>query len=386
MTPTTSSDTPSVRLLHTADWQLGMTRHFLDTDAQARFTAARIDAIRRLGDIARQEGCAAIVVAGDVFETNHVERRVVVRALEAMAATRVPVLLLPGNHDPLDPASVYRSPTFLTQRPDNVVVLDGVAPLPLAPKVEILAAPWTSKRPVTDLCAAAVSPLVADGTVRVLVGHGAVDTIACEGSDPARISVAGLTAALDDGRVHYVALGDRHSFTDVTGDGRVVYAGAPEPTAFDEVDPGTAVVVDVRADGVDARRVHLGTWRFATLEAQVDTDADVEDLCRRLDRLDDKHTTIVRVGLRGSVSLDVHATLEAELADRREIFAALEQWDGGTDLVRMPDVADLDALDLTGASRSAATDLKDRMAQGGDEADAALDALALLHRLARRVA
>jgi len=38
-----------VRFVHTADWQLGMSRHFLDTDAQARFTAARIDAVRRLG-------------------------------------------------------------------------------------------------------------------------------------------------------------------------------------------------------------------------------------------------------------------------------------------------------------------------------------------------
>ena len=38
-----------MRFLHTADWQLGMTRHFLDADAQARFTAARMDVIGRIG-------------------------------------------------------------------------------------------------------------------------------------------------------------------------------------------------------------------------------------------------------------------------------------------------------------------------------------------------
>ena len=33
-----------MRFLHTADWQLGMTRHFLAGDAQPRYSAARRDA------------------------------------------------------------------------------------------------------------------------------------------------------------------------------------------------------------------------------------------------------------------------------------------------------------------------------------------------------
>ena len=40
-----------MRFLHTADWQIGMTRHYLDAEAQARFGAARIDAIRRIGAV-----------------------------------------------------------------------------------------------------------------------------------------------------------------------------------------------------------------------------------------------------------------------------------------------------------------------------------------------
>ena len=34
----------AVRFPHTSDWQLGMTRHFLEGEAQARYSAARIDA------------------------------------------------------------------------------------------------------------------------------------------------------------------------------------------------------------------------------------------------------------------------------------------------------------------------------------------------------
>jgi DNA repair exonuclease SbcCD nuclease subunit len=386
MTSTASSDSPSVRILHTGDWQLGMTRHFLDADAQARFTAARIDAIRRIGDVARREGCAAIVVAGDVFETNLVERRVVVRALQAMSDTALPVLLLPGNHDPLDPTSIYRSPTFITNRPHNVVVLDGVAPHPLAPGVEIVGAPWRSKRPTVDPCSEALASLTPDGTVRVLVGHGAADTLAPDVHDPAHIEVAALVDALDEGRVHYVALGDRHSWTEVTADGRVAYAGAPEPTAFDEVDPGKALVVDVSAEGVTSTPVAVGTWRYLTIEAALDDSADLVDLCARLDVLDAKDTSIVRLGLRGTISLALAAQLDAAVADRRDGFAALEEWVAGTDLVRLPDVDDLQGLDLGGASRAAASELGALVTTGDDDRGEALDALALLHRLARRAA
>ena len=75
------------RFLHSADWQLGMTRHFLGAEAQARFTAARLEAVVAIGALAAAEGCGFVVVCGDVFETNHVERQVVVRALEALKAT-----------------------------------------------------------------------------------------------------------------------------------------------------------------------------------------------------------------------------------------------------------------------------------------------------------
>ncbi len=91
-----------VRFLHTSDWQLGMTRHFLRPEAQARFGAARIDAIRAIGRVAAEYECRFVVVAGDVFESNMVDRSVVLRALEAMREAKVDFYLLPGNHDPLD--------------------------------------------------------------------------------------------------------------------------------------------------------------------------------------------------------------------------------------------------------------------------------------------
>ena len=73
-----------VRFIHTADLQLGMTRRFLDEDAQARYAQARIDALVSIGELAAREDARFVVVAGDVFETNRVRPRTVGRALEAM--------------------------------------------------------------------------------------------------------------------------------------------------------------------------------------------------------------------------------------------------------------------------------------------------------------
>ena len=112
-----------MRFIHTADWQLGMTRHFLNGDAQPRYSAARRDAVRALGDVAAETGAEFVVVAGDVFEHNQLDPRVVSQSLEAMRAIGIPVYLLPGNHDPLDASSVYTSALFIAEQPANVHVL-----------------------------------------------------------------------------------------------------------------------------------------------------------------------------------------------------------------------------------------------------------------------
>gem|GEM_PF-6437436 len=59
--------TPGIRFIHSADWQLGMTRHFLSPDAQARFSQARIDVITSIGP-ARRLG---VVAPGDARCASH---------------------------------------------------------------------------------------------------------------------------------------------------------------------------------------------------------------------------------------------------------------------------------------------------------------------------
>lgn len=375
----------SVRFLHTADWQLGMTRHFLDDEAQARFTSARFDAIREIGRLAKQERCDFVVVCGDVFETNQVDRKTVARACEALGSIPVPVFLLPGNHDPLDAGSVLRSPTFLAKAPPQVTVLESTAPHELRPGVEVVGAPWTSKRPLADLVAAAAAPLSPrPGVLRVMVGHGVVDTLSPDPNNPALVSLADAEAALAAGRFHFLALGDRHSLTSVGAAGRIWYAGSPVATDFDEVRPNQVLVVELSEAAVSAVPHAIGTWRFLSETRDLASLADLDALKRWLGELEAKDRTVLRLSLRGALTLEQHARLAEVLEHSRDLFASVRLWERHTELVIVPADSDFAELALSGFAQDTVAKLRALAAGGSADAATARDALALLVRLCGR--
>ncbi|WP_029202349.1 metallophosphoesterase family protein [Ornithinimicrobium pekingense] len=352
-----------VRFLHTADWQIGMTRRFLSSEAQPRFSQSRVDVIRRLGRVAQDQACAFVVVCGDVFESNQLTPQTVRRALEALRSVPVPVYLLPGNHDPLDAMSVYTSAVFREEAPEHVHVLDGPGPHRVAPGVELVAAPWGSKHPGRDLVAEALSVVdqgpAPAGTVRVVVGHGAVDELDPDRRNPASISTGPLRAALDEGQIHYVALGDRHSRTQVGDRPGIHYSGAPEATAWREERPGDVLVVEVEP-GAEVRVTphHVGTWSFHLVQERLGSDADLDALDARLRALPDKDRAVVRLALRGELTVAQHARLEEVCARHRDTLAALDQWGRHTDLAVLDDGTDWEDLGLGGFLATAVEEIR----------------------------
>jgi DNA repair exonuclease SbcCD nuclease subunit len=376
-----------MRFVHTADWQLGMTRHFLNGEAQPRYSAARRDVVAGLGALVAETGAEFVVVAGDVFEDNNLAPQVVAQSLEAMRAIRVPVYLLPGNHDPLNAASVYTSALFLAQRPDNVFVLDRDGSYDVRPGVQLISAPWRSKKPGSDLVGTAVDGITADGTTRIVVGHGGVDVFEPDRDKPSLIRLATVEAALDRGAVHYVALGDKHSRMEVGSSGRVWYSGSPEVTNYDHIesDPGHVLVVDVDERDpdhpvhVEARRV--GRWKFVTLRHTVDTARDIVGLDINLDNLPDKDRTVVQVGLTGTLTVTEMAALDECVEKYSRLFAALTYWDAGTDLAVVPSDGEFDELGVGGFAAAAVEELVELARADGPAAADAQAALALLLRL-----
>src|ERR1700730_14453085 len=358
-----------MRFLHTADWQLGMTRHFLAGDAQPRYSAARRDAVAGLGALAAEVGAEFVVVAGDVFEHNQLPPKVIGQSLEAMRAIGIPVYLLPGNHDPLDASSVYTSALFSAACPAHV----NVVYRPRLPH---------------DLCAAVLDGLPANGVTRVLVGHGGVDVLDPDPTKPSLIRLAGVEDALARGAVHYAALGDKHSLTEVGSTGRVWYSGSPEVTNYDDVeaDPGHVLIVDVdEADPrhpVSVEAPKVGRWRFSTLSRQVDNSRDIADLDLNLDLMPDKDRTVLRLALIGSLTVTDRASLDACLDKYSRLFASLRVWDSHSELAVIPADGEFSDLGIGGFAAAAVEELVEVARVGdGETAGDAQAALALLLRL-----
>lgn len=386
-----------VTFIHTADWQLGMTRHFLKGDAQARYTAARQEAIGRIGRLAAAHNAEFVLVCGDVFEDRQVSSRVIRRSLDHLQQIGCPVYLLPGNHDPLDAASIYNSRVFTDHKPDHVHVLGTVGAFDVRPGVQLIAAPWTSKVPLADTIAQHVSLLGPSEDIRIVAGHGRVDTLAPDSDDPTLIQVAELERAIADGLIDYVALGDRHSVTDIGETGRIWYSGAQEVTNYDhrEEDPGRALVVTLtrgqympgvipaqHENTVHVTAEPVGQWAFRTVEHEVNSADDIAGLRRRLDAFDHKANTVVQLALRGSVSITERSEVDEMLEEFSDRFAALTFWDLRHDLVIRPDDEDFAEMALTGFIGDAVTELSELARATDSQAAAAQEALALLFRLA----
>src|SRR3954470_23763235 len=214
----------SITFLHSSDWQLGMMRRFLGPDGQARWGQSRLDAVARIGEVAERTGAAFVVVTGDVFEHNQVERQTILRACEALKRIPVPVVLLPGNHDALEPGSLWTSSQWQAHAPEHVTVLTETTPFRIVPGVEIVGAPWRSRRPLSDPAAPGYADLAPEpGIVRILLAHGQLTSLSGGMSDVPTIDQTALEAAVADGRLQYVGLGDRHSTTKVTD--RIWFSG-----------------------------------------------------------------------------------------------------------------------------------------------------------------
>lgn len=370
-----------VKFLHTSDWQLGMTRHFLEGEAQSRYSSARTDAVRSMAAFAHSTGCEFVVVAGDVFEANLLGSQTVRRALDALSAFDVPVFLLPGNHDPLNAVSIYRSSLFTQACPAHVVPILGPGVIEVRPGVEIVAAPLFNNRPLTDLVADAIADLgPADGTVRIVLGHGQLETVAPLVDNPGGLRLEPIERAIAAGTIHYVALGDRHGRLSVGATGRIHYSGSPEVTEFRDVDAGDVLVAEVDADSCVVTPHHVGTWAFVDIERHVDTAADLDDLERELLALPAKERTVVRTALTGTLGLADKARLDDMVSSHVDLFAALFPWEKFTDLAVVVDPSDLVDLGVGGFVASAVSELSVAAAAGDA---AAADALSLLFRLAK---
>src|SRR5690606_27805879 len=137
--------------------------------------------------------------------------------------------LLPGNHDPLVPASVWAEDhPFRRSLPENVHVVDADPfVFELAPDAVLYGAPCRSQAGQRDLALSLPAREPGDERIRIGLVHGS--TFDLDGFET-NFPIA-KDAALQRG-FDYLAIGDTHGFRFVPPNAPVptVYPGAPEAT------------------------------------------------------------------------------------------------------------------------------------------------------------
>src|SRR5438270_1931805 len=117
-----------LRLLHTADWHLGRRFPSFPDEAQKKLSRARMDVIVSILDVARRNAVHALLCAGDLFDDPEPEVdfwQELAKILRDRSAADVPIFLIPGNHDPLTPESVWApSHPFRARLPKWVHIVD----------------------------------------------------------------------------------------------------------------------------------------------------------------------------------------------------------------------------------------------------------------------
>ena len=369
----------TLRLLHTADWQLGKPYHNLPAEVAPLLREARFAAVRTIAELAARHEAAAVLVAGDVFDGNLVPERAIVQALAAMRGFAGPWVLLPGNHDPALAEGVWSRLERLG-RPANVIVAASASPIALADgRLMVLPAPLTERHTSDDLTAwmdAAVTP---SSAVRVGLAHGSVagrlpDTAeAANPIDPERANRAQLD---------YLALGDWHGTLEIGP--RTWYAGTPEPDRFRANDAGNVLLVELAGRGAPPAITRLPTARHAWRQLGLDL-TGTADHKAALDQLLAGVTApergVVQLTLTGVLDLESRAALETTLDRWAGELCHLEVRD---ELVAEPSESDLLSLGESPVIGTVARELVALAAGEPGQRDVASLALRLLYLEHRR--
>ncbi|MBN2021722.1 MAG: DNA repair exonuclease [Pirellulales bacterium] len=296
-----------MRLLHTADWQIGMRAKHVGPRAE-RVRAERLAAARRAIDAANGQAVDFVLVAGDTFEDNAVDRVLVQQVADVLAGFAGPVYLIPGNHDPAEAGSVWDHPAWAAHA--NLHVLARPEPVDV-PGGVLYPCPLHAKHSMDD----PTRWIDATGEARIAIGlaHGHLEGIPQDQPEHPIARDAATRAGLD-----YLALGHWHSFKQM--DTRTVYSGTHEPTGFGERDSGNVLVVEIDRRGATPRiePIHTGGLEWLSWQESIREAGELAQVRQRIEKIVDHERTLLEIVLSGVFP----AADRGELARIEELVAA----------------------------------------------------------------
>lgn len=304
-----------LKLLHTADWHIGRLFRSFPEEGALKLSRARLEVLDRILLMADRYVVDGVLCAGDLFDEPNPAKEWWEQAAVKLRKSpgKRPIFLLPGNHDPLTPDSIWsKSHPFRSLLPEWVRVVDcDNFEYTFANGAVLYAVPCMSKAGQRDPTDYIPNRAAGDERIRIGMVHGSTfDAKDWQTNFPIHPDAV-LTRGLD-----YLAIGDTHGFRFIPPSRQhppTIYPGAPEATAFDEKDAGSVAVVFINRQRVaTVRRERVAHWTWE--ESTITTLADLR--------------TLVRRGDLGDRILRLHIQMKVSAPDYDEAEVLLEELQG----------------------------------------------------------
>jgi len=314
--------------LHSADWQIGKPyARVEDPDKRAKLRQVRIEAIDRIGQCARDQQAAFLLVAGDLFDSPTPSSSDISAVCQALGRLPCPVLVIPGNHDHGAPGSVWHQRFFQEEcqrRAPNLQVLLNREPLVLAQAI-VLPCPLLRRTDSQDPTAWVRSidwEALPSDRPRILLAHGSIHGFGSEDldADGGNLPSSQNQLRLDDGllgQLDYVALGDWHGLKQVHAKGW--YSGTPEPDRFPRHDAyrdGVVLAIQVERGSLpQVTPLPTAALQWHTTAVHLSGDDELARLEATLQTLlgDEPGRHLLLMEESGSLSLEGHRRYDALL-------------------------------------------------------------------------
>ncbi len=299
-----------MRLLHTADWQIGMEASSLGDKAE-HVRKARLEAVSRIVQVANEKKVDFIVVAGDTFEGNDIPRSLIHKVLQALEQLDdIPVYFLPGNHDYLGPASVYRKHIWEDNK-EKITVIAERKPIELE---SCILYPSPIYRPTSPEDPTNWIEEEKTEVPRIGIAHGSLGIL--PETETLNYPINAKTA--ENAGLDFLCLGHWHSY--LPHGTRTLYPGTHETTSFKEKDSGYIAIVEVEKDqNPKIEKVPVGALSWNTIEREINSVTDLDILKTELKTVKEPKRTLLRLKLTGMIPpamFDMLDDLKMDLEER----------------------------------------------------------------------
>jgi hypothetical protein len=321
----------NLTFLHTADWQLGKPFASIgEVSKRHRVQQERLHAVLGLKEVVEKSGASFVLVAGDLFDSSQATKATVSAACAAIGSLKVPVLVIPGNHDHAGAGSIWEQEFFKREQQQlapNFRVLLTVEPVVLENAI-IFPAPLLRRHETGDptawIRAALEDPTLPPELPRIVLAHGTIQGFGSsqEDDDGGSTVVNWIDLSrLPLEQIDYIALGDWHGTKQVGP--KAWYSGTHEIDRFPKGegnDPGNLLKVTVsRGQAPVVERIPSSRFLWRELAFRFSDDASLDLFVSQMDEA---------IGSRGDehlLLLSLDGSLGIEASGR--LVTILESWE-----------------------------------------------------------